>query len=299
MASWQSTVTRGWLTGFSYVLDVMPLTHFRSAGSGRAAARRAGVEHAVVSAGGARAEWFTPPGVTGGPVLLYLHGGGWVFGLSPLHYTFLADLSRRLGWRVLAVDYRLAPEHPFPAGLDDCLAAYRWLRAEGQPAGQIAVAGDSAGGNFTLALLLALKASGEALPAAGVGLSPAVDLTWPLPAGAARDPLLPPRLAERLLAAYTRAADPANPLVSPRLGNLAGLPPLLILLGGGELLRPSGEAFVADARAAGVDVTLELAPGMWHVWPLFAPFVPEAEAAVQACLRFVRQHTAQPVAAGG
>ena len=297
MSSWQSGVVRGALTGFSFVIERLPLAWMRHArtGSAAAAARQAGVGHAVMTAAGVRAEWFTPPGVSAGPLVLYLHGGGWTLGLSVAHYRFLAALSRRLNWRVLAVDYRLAPEHPFPAGLEDCLAAYRWLRAQGQPAEQICVAGDSAGGNFTLALLLALKAAGEPLPAAGVCLSPAVDLTWPIPA-VVRDPLLTRRFAQRLIAAYIKDVDAANPLISPRFGDLAGLPPLLIQIGGLDLLCPSVEDFAARARAAGVDVTLELEPELWHVWPLFADFVPEAETAVQSFVNFARRRAAQPVA---
>lgn len=299
MASWQSAVLRAFTSGMYVFMERLPLEKLRyaRAGSAAAAARRAGLQYAVVSANGARAEWFTPPGVTAGPVLLYLHGGGWTLGPSEVHYRFLAALSRRLNWRILSVDYRLAPEHPFPAGLEDCLAAYRWLLANGQPAAQICVGGDSAGGNFTLALMLALKQAGERLPAAGLCLSPAVDLTWPIP-DKVQDPLLTRRFAERLYAVYiTPAVDPANPLISPIHGDLAGLPPLLIQMGGIEFLRESAEAFAARARAAGVDVTLEVAPGMWHVWQLFGGFLPEAEAALQSLIVFAHRHTAQPVSA--
>jgi acetyl esterase/lipase len=300
MGSWQSRLMHGMIQGFAVVMERMPLAWMRSAppGSAAAAARRAGIGHRVTSAGGVRAEWFLPPGVTAGPVLLYFHGGGWTLGLSAVHCRFLAALSRRLNWRLLAVDYRLAPEHPFPAGLDDCLAAYRWLRAQGQPAAQICLGGDSAGGNFVLALLLALKAAGEARPAAGLCLSPAVDLTEPIPDGV-RDPLLTRRFAERLIATYvTPAVDPANPLISPLHGDLAGLPPLLIQMGGIEFLRASAEAFAAKARAAGVDVTLEVAPEMWHAWQLFGPGLPEAETAVQSLIAFARRHAALPITAG-
>lgn len=238
-------------------------------------------------------EWLTPAGVAAdsGPVLLYLHGGGWTLGWSPMHRRMVAYLARAAGVRSFAVDYRLAPEHPFPAGLDDCLAAYRWLLAQGVSPREVVVAGDSAGGNLTVALLMALRDAGEPLPAAAVCIGPAVDLEGK---GATfesrRDVLVTAEFARLMARLYAGGRDLKTPLISPAHGDLTGLPPLLVQAGADEILRSDAELLADRARAAGVDVTLAVWPDMWHVWHLFAPTVPEARRAIEEAAAFVRRH---------
>jgi acetyl esterase/lipase len=242
-------------------------------------------------AGPVPGEWLVPHGAPARPVFLYLHGGGWSLGWTGIYRRMVAHLALAAGVRAFATDYRLAPEHPFPAALEDSLAAYRWLVAGGVPPGEIVLGGDSAGGNLTLACLLALRAAGEPLPAAAVCISPATDLATPRPSfDADRDPLLSSKLARNMMRWYAGDRDLTDPRLSPSYGNLRGLPPLLVQAGGDELLRDDAEAFAARARAAGVDVTLAVWPGMWHVWHLFVPWLPEARRATEDVGAFVRRH---------
>ncbi len=277
-------------------LDHAPLSQLRQSRGAAAqavlGAAGAGVQR--VDAAGVPAEWHTPAEAAAtGPTLLYLHGGGWTLGLYAGHRHLVAELSRGLRRPVLAVDYRLAPEHPFPAGLEDCLTAYRWLLRQGLTPDEIFIGGDSAGGNFTLALLLQLKAAGEPLPAGGVCLSPAVDLVRGDDWRRVRDPLLPMAFAERLRAQYVGENDPRDPRLSPLYGDLRGLPPLLIQVGEAELLHDSARRFAEQARAAGVAVQFEAYPAMWHVWQLLAPWLPEARQALASIGRFVAERRLQ------
>jgi monoterpene epsilon-lactone hydrolase len=253
-----------------------------------------GVTLQKVTAGGVPAEWLIPAaGATG--VLLYLHGGAWTMGWYEPHRWLVSHLARATGRRALALDYRLAPEYPFPAPLEDCLAAYRWLLANGTRPEQIVIGGDSAGGNLTLTTMLALRDNGEPLPAAGVCLSPVTDLATegqaPVSGG---DAGLPVGWAREQLRMYLGDADPRQPLVSPFYADLRGLPPLLIQVGAEEYLAADARRFAARARTAGVDVTLQAYPGMWHVWQILVPFMPEASQAVEAIAAF-----AHAVEAGG
>ena len=250
-----------------------------------------GVSLQKVSAGGVPAEWLIPAADGANGVLLYLHGGAWTMGWYQPHRWLVSHLARATGRRALAIDYRLAPEHPFPAALEDCLAAYRWLLANGTRPEQIVLGGDSAGGNLTLTTMLALRDGGEPLPAAGVCLSPVTNL-----AGTGRsepapdDAGLPVEWAAEQLRHYLGGADPHLPLVSPFCADLPGLPPLLIQVGGEEHLLSDVQRFVPRADAAGVDVTLQVWPGMWHVWHILVPFMPESSQAVAAIATFCRQH---------
>jgi acetyl esterase/lipase len=241
--------------------------------------------------GGVPCEWLTPPGADDRAVILYLHGGAWTLGWTAIHRRMVAHLARAAGCRVLAVDYRLAPEHPFPAALDDCLAAYRALRADGTPPGSIVVAGDSAGGTLALGVLIALRDAGEPPPAAAACIGAATDLAG---TGAtfetARDPIVTPAFVRRMRALYIGAHDIRSPLISPLYADLRGLPPLLIQAGGDEMLLSDSERLAEAARAAGVDATLEIWPRMWHVWHLFAPTLPEARRAIAAVAAFARRH---------
>lgn len=246
--------------------------------------------------GGPSCEWILPACVDHGaesgraetPVILYFHGGGWVLGWYQTHRILTARLAQAAGLPVLAVDYRLAPEHPFPAALDDCLAAYRWLLAEGWPAYRIVFAGDSAGGNLVVAAMLALRDSGEPLPAGGACISPMTDQLMTGESFHARtDALLTEEFVAFASARYLAGTDPRAPLVSPLYADLSGLPPLLIHAGGDEILLSDCTRLAEAARKAGVEVELEVWPGMWHVWHSFAPFLPEAKEAIERVADFV------------
>jgi monoterpene epsilon-lactone hydrolase len=244
-----------------------------------------------VTAGGVAAHWLDAPGVDAGRVLMFLHGGGFEFGSVRSDGELAARLGRAGGMRVLFPEYRLAPEHHFPAAIDDVVAAYRWLRVDqGLPASSIAVAGDSAGGGLAVALLVAIRDAGEALPAAAVLMSPTVDLTS---SGASmtervdQDPISTPALLRQFASDYLAGADPRTPLASPLFASLAGLPPLLILVGTADLLLSDSERLAAAAEQAGVDVTLEIGEGLPHVYPLMLG-TPEAAEATEEVGKFLR-----------
>ncbi len=248
---------------------------------------------------GVACEWLLAKGADPDKRLLYIHGGGWTSGDLESHRPLSARISQAAGAAVLAVHYRLAPEHPFPAGLDDCVHAYRWLRNNGPngaaPARSVFLAGDSAGGNLTLATLLACKERGIPLPTGAIPLSAATDFSASgdsFRTRAAADPILASAAVgiPALAGAYTQGrADPSSPLCSPLNGDLRGLPPLLIQVGDAEVLLDDSTRIAAKAKAAGVDTTLSIYPEMPHVWQLFAPFLPEATAAIEEIGAFVRK----------
>ncbi|MFP5019794.1 alpha/beta hydrolase [Pseudonocardia phyllosphaerae] len=229
--------------------------------------------------GGVRTDVVAPPGALAPHRVLYLHGGGYVVGSASSHRPLLAGLAHATGTAVFAPAYRLAPEHPFPAALDDALAAWRALRADGFPAHRIAVAGDSAGGGLTMSLLLRLRALGEELPGAIGLISPWLDLSGTADAltrNAATDVLLDGSWI------HTMAGDYAGPHrdaaeLTPLEADLAGLPPLHVVAGADELLVDDADALVDLARAAGTPVTYERAPGMWHAYPILAGLLAEAD----------------------
>jgi acetyl esterase/lipase len=238
-------------------------------------------------------EWITPPNAETTPVLLYLHGGGYVIKTPHVHRVMVGRLARAAGMRAFMVDYRLAPEHPFPAALHDAAASYRGLLTQGVAPSQIVVVGDSAGGGLTAALLLHLRDSGEPFPAAAGIISGLLDCTFSDPAAteyAQRDPFL--RLADVKMMAmhYAGAENPAHPLLSPVFADLHGLPPLLIYAGEHECLYPDAVRIAAQAEAAGVDVTLRVWAGMLHAFPIFAGFVPEGRQALTEMGAFLRRH---------
>jgi len=231
--------------------------------------------------------------------VLYLHGGGYVCGGLDTATRFASLLSRVSGFSVLAVDYRLAPEHPFPGALEDSVNAFRWLRENGPlgplPARRLAVAGESAGGGLVLSTLLRLRDHREPLPDVAVALSPITDLTLSggsLKTRAELDPVLRLDLLEFCSRAYASCADRADPLVSPLFGHLAGLPPLFLQVGGREILLDDTLRFARKARASGVQVTLDVWPEMFHSWQLFAEEVPEARRALDRVGDFVRARPA-------
>jgi len=249
-----------------------------------------GVTREAVSADGVRCEWLVPQNSAHDRVLLYLHGGGFVFGLTPPHLKMVAYLAQRMGVRALLVDYCLAPRHPFPAPLDGCVAVCRWLGSQGIAAQDTVIAGDSAGGNLAIASLMTLRDRGEPLPAAAACLSPVADLSGE--GGAApglEDPLLHPRAMRRYTEAYVARHDPRDPLVSPVFGDWRDLPPLLVHAGEDEMLRDDATRIAALAQAAGVDVRLEIYPRMWHVWQLNLA-LPQAIHALDDIAGFLGSH---------
>jgi monoterpene epsilon-lactone hydrolase len=244
-----------------------------------------------VTAGGVPAHWLDAPGADTGRVLLFLHGGGYEFGSLRSDGELAARLGRASGMRVLFPEYRLAPEHPFPAAIDDVLAASRWLRTDqGLDPGSLAVAGASAGGGLAVALLVATRDAGEAVPAAAVLMSPTVDLTS---SGASmtervdQDPISTPALLRQLASDYLAGADPTTPLASPLFASLAGLPPLLVQVGTADLLLSDAERLAEAAAEAGVDVTLEVGEGLPHVYPIMLG-TPEAAEATEQSGTFLR-----------
>jgi epsilon-lactone hydrolase len=245
----------------------------------------------TVDVGGVPSEWVRPATVVASDAcVLYLHGGGYAIGSCNTHRPLASHLAARAGLAVLVIDYRLAPEHPYPAAVDDALTAYAWLLARGFDPARIVVAGDSAGGGLTLATLLALRDRGLPLPALGVAISPWTDLTLSgesMESMADRDPMVKRKGLQRMADWYVGSADATDPLASPHFADPTGLPPLLVHAGEVEALRADAVRFADRAAAAGVDVTLEVWPEMIHVWHVFGPRVPEAEAAVTRIAEFV------------
>ena len=251
------------------------------------------VKRVPVDAGGVRGEWVDVPESQSDRVLLYLHGGGFALRFPNMHARFSARACGAIGARTLLVDYRLAPEHPFPAAVDDCLASYRWLLAQGVAPRNIVIAGDSAGANLTLVTLLGAKVIGAPLPACAFVVSPPVDLTMSSTSvieNERSDAVF--RLATLLLlrGRYVSADRLLDARVSPLFGDLAGLPPLLLQAGTRELLRDESVRFAERARAAGVDVELELWHGMQHCFQIL-PFLPESGRAIESIARFVARYT--------
>ncbi len=245
----------------------------------------------AVTAGGVPAHWLDVPEADTGRVLLFLHGGGYELGSLRSDGELAARLGRASGMRVLFPEYRLAPEHPFPAAVEDALAAWRWLRTgQGLTARSMAVAGDSAGGGLAVALLVALRDAGEDLPAAAALMSPTVDLTSSgasMTERAGQDPVSTPAMLRQFAADYLAGADPETPLASPLFASLAGLPPLLVLAGTADLLLSDSERLATAAADAAVDVTLQVAEGLPHVYPIMLG-TPEAAEATEQIGKFLR-----------
>jgi monoterpene epsilon-lactone hydrolase len=245
-------------------------------------------ESEVIAIDGA---WLEPPEMDGA-VLLYFHGGGFVFGSLRTHGNLIGALARAARARTLALEYRLGPEHPAPAALEDALAAYRYLLAEGIPAKRIVLAGDSAGGTLVLNTLMALRDGGEALPAAGVAICPWVDLDCSgasFQRNSAFD-FVGEEHCRLAAASYLAGADARKPTISPLFADLSGLPPLLLQAGEVEALVDQVRAFSARAVAAGIDVRLSVYDDMVHVWHMMRGVTPEAQRAIDEIGVFVRRH---------
>lgn len=239
-------------------------------------------------------EWVSSANITSPAVLLYLHGGGYSAGSPLTHRELAARLSLASGVRLLVIDYRLAPEHPFPAAIEDAVAAYQWLLHQGIAPEQIMIGGDSAGGGLAMATLLCLRDQLLPLPAAAVLLSPWLDLALrgdSLQSRADLDPLCSYeglRFAAKL---YLGEADAQTALASPVYADLQGLPPLLIQVGDHEVLLSDSTRLAERARAAGVAVTLEVWAEVWHVWHFWAGAMPESQRAIARVGEFVRQYS--------
>jgi monoterpene epsilon-lactone hydrolase len=252
----------------------------------------ASVQCRQVSAGGVDGEWIAPVDAPHDKAILYFHGGGFRIGSVASHRDLIARLAEASGCRVLAINYRLSPEHRFPAAVDDAQVAYRYLRDQGLRPADMAFAGDSAGGNLVLAAMVAAREAGEPLPAAAVLMSPWTDLAATgasYESRAAADPIHQRAMILALAKSYLGAdGDPRHPLASPLYADLAGLPPLFIQAGDRETVRDDATALAAKAKAAGVDVELEIWDGMIHVFQMF-PEIPEAHQAIARLAAFLRR----------
>ncbi|MCI0830850.1 MAG: alpha/beta hydrolase [Chloroflexi bacterium] len=252
------------------------------------------IETQRVGVNGVPAEWISAPESQESRVVLYLHGGGYLFGSARTHRVMLAHLARAAKARVLALDYRLAPEIPFPAPVEDSVSAYQWLLSQGVSPRKIVFGGDSAGGGLVVAAMVALRSVGEPMPAAGVCISPWADMEatgQSFTTNAENDPSVSRERILKIAGVYLDGKDPRAPLASPIHADLTGLPPLLLQVGGIEVLLDDSTALKSRAKEAGVSVEMEVWDDMPHVWHHFAPILPEARKAIGKIGEFVLRHT--------
>jgi acetyl esterase/lipase len=242
---------------------------------------------------GLSAEWITPHDYTE-RIILYLHGGAYTVGSCASHRGLVGHIGQASRARVLLPEYRLAPEHPFPAALDDAVAVYRELLDDGMTPESLVLAGDSAGGGLTLSTLITLRDHGIPLPAAAVLISPWTDLAASgesIQSRAQKDPWLRADRVTKIAAHYHANVDPRDPRVSPLYADLHGLPPLLVQVGDHEILLNDSTRLAERAKEAGVDITLEVWEGMWHVWHIMVGWMPESQIAIDRIGRFVQART--------
>ena len=252
----------------------------------------------AVDANGVPGEWITVPGSDPNRRLLYVHGGGYVIGSTATHRRLCEDIAAAAGCSILNLDYRLAPEHPFPAAVDDAIAGLQFMQENGPDGPGAAqstfVAGDSAGGGLTLATLLAARERDVAMPNAAIGISAWTDMAVTgesITTRADADPLITDAAMIKLMAAaYVSGGNAEDPLASPVYADYAGLPPLLLQVGDAEVLLDDTRRVTERARAAGIDVTEEVWDEMFHVWHAFAPMLPEGREAIARIGEFVKQH---------
>jgi len=246
----------------------------------------------TVTVAGQGAEWLRAPGTNTQRAILYLHGGGYVMGSPNTHRSLGGEISRAAQAAVLMVDYRLAPEAPFPAAVDDGVAAFQWLIDHGFTPQNLAIAGDSAGGGLAAATLIALRDRKLPLPKAAVCISPWSDLTCTnesYKTRAAADPMVTPDGIGNMAGVYLQGADPKTPLASPNFADWRGMPSLLIHVGRDEVLLDDSIKLHEKAKAAGVDSTLEIWDDMLHVWHAFHPMLPEGKQGIERVGRFLRE----------
>ena len=251
-----------------------------------------GIEVIPVTIDGLSAEWILPYQGTKDQVILYTIGGGYVSGSCNDHRSIVAKIVKGSGVGMLLFEHRLAPEHPYPAALEDSVAAYRWLLAQGVSPSQIMIVGESAGGGLCLATLLSLRDQGIPLPSAAVAVSPWTDLklTGESYRTKAKVCLSPKGMSIVCSKYYVGDNDPCLPWISPLYGDLHGLPPILIYVGEYETLLDDSTRFAEKAKAAGVDVTLKIGEGMIHCYPLLPAFIPEARQAMDEICAFIKTH---------
>ena len=282
MASDELMAVREMMNGVD--LDRLTVTERRAAAESVASPPPRGTIVTPVDAGGVPAEWVVAPSAGGDRVVFYLHGGAYQIGSPATLRHMIALVSDAASARVLSVDYRLAPEHPFPAAVEDAVAAYRWLLADGTDPGAVAFAGDSAGGGLALGTLVALRDAGDPMPAAVVVLSPWTDLALTgesLRTRAAVDVMIKPDGMAKTVDTYLAGQDPRHPYASPLYADRRGLPPMLIHVGDAEVILDDSTRFAARARDHGVQVTIEVWDEMPHVWHAFAGLLPEADQAIE------------------
>ena len=289
-----------WITGrYMQDLDVanVPVQtvrqHFEKI-AGTFLMRAIGVEVESSQIGGVDVDWLRPKKARKDKVLLYLHGGAYVIGSRRTHRQLVSHIARAAGVIAVVPEYRLAPEDPFPAGLDDAVAVYRGLLESGFEPQDIIISGDSAGGGLSVATLLALRHAGVPMPAAAVLLSPFLDVTGSgesVTTRADRDPWF--HVEDLHVVARYYCPDEIawrNPLVSPVFANVAGLPPMLIQVGDDEILLSDSTRFAEKLEAEGIDVELEIWPEMWHVFQMFKGKMPESKKAIRKIAGYIRKH---------
>jgi len=295
MSSWQSYILRFAQRGFRALSGRFTGLDVAKERSNAAVAEKmfkpsASVQYSSATANGVPAEWIIPIGFYTERVVLYVHGGAFYSGTLAGARAIAGEIALAGKARALTVDYRLTPEHPFPAALDDTRIAYEWLLASGISPDSIVLVGDSAGGTLVLALLVQLRDQGKPLPRSAVCLSPTTDLTlsgdtWTL--NARKDLLLDPEKIRAAIGLYLQSTDPRTPLASPLYADLHALPPLLILVGSDERLLSDATRFATKAQAAGVMVTLEIWDQMQHGWHIIAAFLPEGRRAIARIGEFI------------
>ncbi len=244
-----------------------------------------------VRADGIDAEWIYATDTDEEKVILYLHGGGYVTGSADTHRMLCTSLTQSVNAKIFLPEYRLAPEHPFPAALDDATSAYRWLLMQGFEAENIIIAGDSAGGGLSLALIQALRDDNQPLPAGVICISPWTDLTMSYESHQSKttaDPILRGDSLQLWASSYIADNDPRNPLISPAFADFTDFPPLFIQVGSEEVLLDDAKELAKKAKSEGVDVTLSIYEGMWHVWHVFGSLLPESPKAFEEIGEFLR-----------
>ena len=288
-----------WLTGrYMQKLDVpnVPVTEAREhlETAARMLSRRArGVETRPEKLAGVEVDWLYPKDARRDKVLYYLHGGAYVLGSRSTHRKLVGHMAKAAGISALVPEYRLAPENPFPAGLEDAIAVYKALLESGVAPSDIVISGDSAGGGLTVATLLSLRHEGVPMPAAVVLLSPFLDVTGSgesMKTRVERDPWFNPNDIHVVARYYSPDETQwTNPLISPVFANVAGLPPTLIHVGDDEILLSDSTRFAEHLREEGVEVELEVFPELWHVFQLFVGKMPESKAAIAKIGKYIRK----------
>jgi len=246
-----------------------------------------------VNADGVKAEWLTTTTSRPTKIMLFMHGGGFVFNSTKLHRDLIARIASSARVTALSIDYSLAPENPFPTALNEVVTAYKWLLSRNVLAKDIALVGDSAGGSLVLSALHVLRDEGQPLPCCAVAIAPATDATR-VDAGDVLQPtedlFINPQTLTFFIDAYFKDTPHDHPHASPQHGSLKGFPPLLLHAAKNETLHTDAARFVAKAKQHGVDARLYQADGLWHVWHLYARYLPEARAAIRDIGHFINQH---------